>query len=277
MTKVTHGRENDYTYEKLRLPTRPGKPRERGLTAIIDIETDIMGWMGLAGTRDFLNVAADYVDFAKFQAHHCLSLPHDYVRKKIQLYREFDVQPFAGGILFELAHQNGAVGELITHFKRIGMPALEISENYITLERDERRRQFERFKAEGFDIIYEYGRKRAETPLSIPYLETIVQDCLNMGIDHIIIEEDEINIMAEKAPETLVELRKQPWMSKLFFEPDPFSFPKQHVRMLEQFGTDLNMCNIAPGQVVRLEDYRLGMARPVNFKFLADQVGGASR
>jgi phosphosulfolactate synthase len=225
MAKKKNFRKNDYIYKRLKLPMRPGKPRKKGITAIIDMETDIMGWMGLRGAVDLLMVAGEYIDFAKIQTHHCLMLPHDYIKHKIKIYREYDVIPFIGGILYELAHHQNATEELIIHLKRIGAPALEISENYITLTRDQLLNELERFKKKGFNVIYEFGRKHSQEPLSLANLESVVEDCLNAGVDHIIIEQDEIDLLSEKDPQTLENIIQKSWFEKLVLEPDPLCFP----------------------------------------------------
>lgn len=261
-------RTNDYVYENLKLPVREEKPRERGITAIIDVETDLLGWMGLNGMEDFLTVASDYVDFAKIIAHHSLMLPHDYVKEKIFLYLDYDVIPFVGGILYELANTQNAVDELILHLKRIGVPALEISENYITLDRDTRLKEFERFKKHGLNIVYEFGRKHATSPLSLAELEMVINDCTETGIDHIIIEQDEIDLLEEQEPDTIKQIIEQPWFNRLFFEPNQFAFPEEHARLIQKYGPEVNLCNITAGQVVRLEDFRIGMGRHVGYHFL---------
>lgn len=262
-------RKNDYTYEKLKVPVRPGKPREKGLTAIIDTETDMLGWMGLEGMKDMLQILAEYVDHAKFQTHHSLMLPHDYIREKIRTYRDFDVTPFIGGVLFELAYAQEAIDELLLHLKRIDATAIEISENYLELSRDERLKQIDLFKGKNFDVIYEFGRKQAETPLNLEELGSVVKDCLDAGIDHIIIEQDEIDLLAEKNPEILNEMKNQSWFKHVFLEGNQFGFPNEHARIIKTFGPDVNLCNILAGQVLRLEDFRLGMGRQVGFTYLS--------
>jgi phosphosulfolactate synthase len=265
-------RANDYKYSKMKLPTRQGKPRTKGMTAIIDVETDMLGWMGLKGMEDFLEIASDFVDYAKIQTHHSLMLPHDYIKHKVSKYREYDVTPFVGGILYELAYCQQAVDELILHLNRIGAPALEISENYITLDRDTRLKEFERFKKEGINVVYEFGRKHAVTPLCLTELESVISDCKNSGINHVIIEQDEIDLLEKKSPETLKQILKQSWFDRLFFEPNQFAFPEEHAGMIKKYGPDVNLCNITSGQVIRLEDFRLGMGRQVGFTYVADLI-----
>jgi phosphosulfolactate synthase len=39
--------------------------------------------------------------------------------------------------------------------------------------------------------------------------------------------------------------------------------------MLRDFGRDVNLANIAPGQVLRLEGFRQGVGRAVNYSLLS--------
>jgi len=265
-------RKNDFHYKNLTLPSRSGKPREKGMTAIIDVETDMMGWMGLEGMKDMLQILGEYVDFVKIQAHHSLMLPHDYVIQKIRTYLDYNLVPFVGGILFELAYTQNAMDELVLHLKRIGAKAIEVSENYLELNREERLKQFDFFKKNKIDVIFEFGRKHATIPLDMEELDTVVKDCINSGVNHIIVEEDEINLFAQKRPELLPEFKNQPWFKHIFLEGSQFDFPKNHVGLIKTFGPDVNLCNILAGQVMRLEDFRLGMGRQVGFRFLAELI-----
>lgn len=257
--------KNDYVYEKLCLPKRQGKPRTIGLTGLLDSETDLMGWNGLRACEDFLIVAGEYLDYAKIQTHHILSLPHDYLKEKIALYNRYNVTPMAGGIPFEIAHLQNAMDELLLHYQRLGIKSMEISENYITLTKKERNEYFKFFKDEGFYLIYEYGRREVDKAMELNQLEDMISECSEYNIDHVILEEEEVTVLERDAPQRLEEIKHKEWFSKLFFEADPWNFPKQHVHLLKTFGNDVNLSNVAPGHLLRLEDCRLGMARPVNF------------
>src|SRR3546814_11232132 len=68
----------------------------------------------------------------------------DLVVRAARLYRDYDVRPFAGGILFEYAYRQNALDALLTLLQRLDLPGFELSENYVTLDRDERHRLIER-------------------------------------------------------------------------------------------------------------------------------------
>ena len=98
----------------LSLPPRSSKPRSRGITSMIDFGPDTFGWSsGERGISDLLDVAADYIDYAKIYAMNALLIPRDVVKRTTRLYRDAGVAPFAGGILFEYAWRRNEIDGLI--------------------------------------------------------------------------------------------------------------------------------------------------------------------
>ncbi|MEQ8195448.1 MAG: phosphosulfolactate synthase [Rhodospirillales bacterium] len=249
---------------------RAPKPRDRGKTMMIDFGPDQMGWTGLRGIEDLLDICADAIDYAKIYAMNAVVMPKDIVRRAAQLYRDHNVQPFTGGILFEYAHLKNNIDGFITHLNELNISGIEISENYITLTEDERDRYIERFQKIGIDVSYEFGRKNPEGPLSLDELESIVTGVTEgLGVPHVIVEQCEIDELAEKDPKALDTLAGLPWFHKILIEADPYRFPQQHAGLIKRFGPDVNLANIAPGQVYRLEGLRLGIGRAVDYSCLA--------
>jgi phosphosulfolactate synthase len=250
------------------LSPREGKPRKRGLTAMIDFGPDGFGWTGAAGIRDLLECAADYIDYAKIYALNALLLPDEAVTRAVGLYREFDCHPFAGGMLFEYAYAKGELDGLADLLRRLDLMGLEISENYVTLAADERRRLIERFQQQGFDVVYEFGRKQPEAPMALDELGAVIDGVAQVGIDHVIVEQSEIDMLSEASPAGLEELARQPWFDRILIEGDPYRFPEQHAELIRKFGAEVNLANIAPGQVLRLEGFRRGIGRAVNYRIM---------
>lgn len=251
------------------LPERSAKPRSRGLTAVIDYGPDGFGWTGERGVADLLDCAADYIDFAKIYAMNALLLPKPVVQRIVRLYRDADVDCYSGGILFEYAYQKNEIDRFAQHIKSIGLNSLEVSENYITLGNDERLKLIERFQKLGLSVIYEFGRKNPEHPMKLEELGSLVTTLGDHGIHHIIIEQSEIDMAANNAPDQLQKLAATPWFDRLLIEADPYRFPKQHVGLLQDFGREVNLANISPGQALRLEGLRRGVGRAVNYSLLA--------
>ncbi len=250
---------------------RAPKPRNKGKTMMIDFGPDQMGWTGLRGIEDLLEVCAESIDYAKIYAMNAVVMPKDVVKQAAKLYRDYGVAPFTGGILFEYAHLKNDIDGFINLLNELDIGGIEISENYITLSIDERNAYIDQFHKIGIDVSYEFGRKNPTGPLGLDELEAIVRDVTeNHGVPHVIVEQCEIDEIAEKDPQVLDKLVKTPWFYKLLIEADPYRFPEQHAGMIKQFGPDVNLANIAPGQVYRLELMRLGIGRSVDYSFLDD-------
>jgi phosphosulfolactate synthase len=252
-------------------PARAGKPRKRGLTAVIDYGPDGLGWTGERGVADLLDCAADYIDFAKIYAMNALLLPKPVVQRIVKLYRDAGVNCYSGGILFEYTYQRNEIDLFADHIRSVGLNSLEISENYVTLNDNERLSFVDRFQRLGLSVIYEFGRKNSEQPLKIADLEALVTTMANRGVDHVIVEQSEIDLAASHAPEQLKAMASAPWFERILIEADPYRFPKQHVSLLKNFGIDVNLANIAPGHALRLEGLRRGIGRAVDYSLLAEQ------
>lgn len=250
-------------------PTRSAKPRSSGLTAVIDYGPDGYGWTGERGITDLLECAAEYIDFAKIYAMNALLLPAPVVKKIVKLYRDAGISCYSGGILFEYAYKKGQLAEFADHVIGLGFQTVEVSENYITLDDSERGSLIEGLQRKGLSVIYEFGRKNPETPLLLEDLEKLVLATADIGVHHVIVEQSEIDMAAAQAPETLQKVASSAWFGNILIEADPTRFPKQHVGLLEDFGIEVNLANIAPGQALRLEGFRRGIGRAVNYSLLS--------
>ena len=90
----------------LDLPARPAKPRESGLTHVMDKGMNIREIEGLFDT------AGEYVDIVKLGWG--TSYVTNNLEKKIALYRSFDTPIVCGGTLFEVVYAR----DRIDGFKR---------------------------------------------------------------------------------------------------------------------------------------------------------------
>jgi phosphosulfolactate synthase len=253
----------------LALPLRSTKPRKRGITSMIDFGPDTFGWTGAPeGIRNLLEVCAGYIDFAKIYALNALLMPRETVKAAAQTYRDYGVTPFAGGILFEYAWQKNELGGLEQLLLDLNIGGLEISENYVSLTIDERARAIDRFQKRGIYIKYEFGRKDPTLPLAIDELGDIVTAVGKQGIEHVIVEQSDFDMLVAARGDAIPTLMAQPWFDRLLIEADPYRFPKQHAELIGTFGNEVNLANITPGQVLRLEGFRRGIGRAVDYSII---------
>jgi len=254
----------------LALPARSTKPRTRGLTSMIDFGPDTFGWTGaVGGIEPLLQACAAYIDFAKIYALNALLLPREVVKAAARCYREHDVVPFAGGILFEYAWQKNELDELERLLADLDIGGLEISENYVSLTADERKRMIERFQKQGLYIKYEFGRKNPTEPLSLDELGAVVEAVGQQGIEHVIVEQSDFDMLVAARADAIERLKEQSWFDRLLIEADPYRFPKQCAELVQTFGPEVNLANITPGQVLRLEGFRRGIGRAVDYSIIA--------
>ena len=254
----------------LSLPSRSAKPRTRGITSMIDFGPDTFGWTGAPeGIRNVLEACAEYIDYAKIYALNALLLPPEIVKTAARTYRDYGVTPFAGGILFEYAWQKNELDGLERLLLDLDIGGLEISENYVSLTPDERARMIERFRKRGIYIKYEFGRKNPTEPLAIDELGAVVEAVGRHGVEHLIVEQSDFDMLVAARPDAISALKAQPWFDRLLIEADPYRFPQQHADLVKTFGPEVNLANITPGQVLRLEGFRRGIGRAVDYSIIA--------
>ena len=143
----------------LDLPPRDPKPRERGLTHVIDKGLNLRDIEGMFDT------AGDYVDVVK------LGWGTSYVtqnlEKKIALYRSFETPVVCGGTLFEAVYARGKVDEYKKWLSDHRFSHVEISDGAIEIER-ERKLELIADLARDFTVLSEVGSKDSETVFA-PY------------------------------------------------------------------------------------------------------------
>ena len=256
----------------LYIPSRTAKPRTKGITVITDFGPDIFGWMGIEGTKDFLEAAGPFVDCSKMQAASVLVLSESsqqWIREKVDLYRQYGVEVYVGGILYEIAILQRRIEEALEFVRNLGFGALELSENLVNLDPAMRNQLIRRARQEGLEVIYEYGRKYAANPLSLKQALDAIGEVLSEGVKRIVIERFEIDMLRD-CPEILQELVGTIGMEHVLLEADSSKFPDYYVWLIDTFGPEVNIGNVAPGHVLRLEQFRRGLGIPVGYRFLSE-------
>ncbi|HUZ83383.1 MAG TPA: phosphosulfolactate synthase, partial [Gaiellales bacterium] len=139
--------------EFLGLPMRPGKPRERGWTHVID------KGMTMTGAAGLIDSAGSYIDIVKLgwgTSYVTANLP-----EKIQLYQSAGIPVMCGGTLLEAAIARGRVDEFRRWSERNGFTHVEVSDGTIQIERDSKLELIASLSAD-FVVLSEVGSKDAE-------------------------------------------------------------------------------------------------------------------
>jgi phosphosulfolactate synthase len=251
---------------------RDERANRRGKTLMIDCGPDMSGWTGRHGLRDLLEVVGNYIDVAKIATLNAITMPDSYLKDTLRQYDEAGIKTFAGGLLCEYAYLKNDIVGLVERLKFLNLGGIEISENYITLDDDERMRYIGTLIDAGLEVVFEYGRKFPDKPLDLAKLEAVIERVSALGVDHVIMEQGEFDLLAMERPDDLEAMKSAPWMDSIFIEVNSEDFPNQHVAMIERFGPDVNLANVAPAHVYKLELLRRGRGRWIDYPFFRDLV-----
>ena len=110
-------------------PERTAKPRDRGLTMVMD-----NGWP-VSFVEGMMDQYGEYLDVVKIWDPH-LRAPEREVRKKIDVYRKHNVRVQPGGIFMEVARIQGKEREVMPRLAEMGFNVIEISSTATTAERN---------------------------------------------------------------------------------------------------------------------------------------------
>ena len=246
------------------IPQRSQKPRERGLTHVIDTG------LSVAAIDELLETAGGSVDIVKLGWGTALVSPN--LSAKLKRYSENGVPVVLGGTLTELAIKQGRLEEMVAWLHELHIAHVEVSDGTVTLPREAKCEIIERLARE-FVVLSEVGSKDAQFIMP-PYvwIEQIEGD-LQAGASMVITEAREsgnagiFRANGEVRSGLVTEIVHAVEQDKLIFEAPR---KEQQVWLLDHLGMECNLGNIAPGDVLPLETLRLGLRSDTVERFARD-------
>jgi phosphosulfolactate synthase len=237
----------------LDLPDRSSKPRQQGVTHVLD------RGLSVAGVDGLIEVAGGSVDVVKLGWGTALATGN--LEPKLKRYREHEIPVVFGGTLTELAIAQGRLDRLVAWLHELELRHIEISDGTITLEHDRKLELIERLAKE-FIVMSEVGSKD-DTQIMAPYrwVEQIEQE-LEAGAWKVIAEARESGTVGifrhdgEVRMGLVDEIAHAIDTGKLLFEAPR---KDQQVWFVRRFGANVNLGNIPPEDVLSLETIRLGL------------------
>lgn len=229
------------------------KPREHGITHVLD------KGLSLAEVEGLLEVAGEVIDIVKLGWGTALVTAN--LKPKLRLLADNEIPVVLGGTLTELAIRQGRVDGLVAWLRELGLRHVEVSDGTIPLEGQVKRELIERLSRE-FTVLAEVGNKDTDFIMA-PYVwvEQIERD-LEAGAWKVIAEARESGTAGiyrgtgEVRTGLIDEIAHAIDPERLIFEAP---LRAQQVWLLKRFGTECNLGNIAPGDVLSLETLRLGL------------------
>lgn len=250
-------------FDMIGIPERPAKPRIAGLTLMLD--------KGLAARQveDVLDVAADYVDLVKLGWGTAVITPG--LERKLEIYRSAGVPVYLGGTLFEaffLRDQLDTYKRLLTS---LGLEYVEISDGTLHIVHEEKLRCIRSF-GEDFTVLSEVGSKDVDRIMPPYKWVQLIKAELEAGSWKVICEARESGTAGLYRPNGEVRTGLVDEIADLIDRDRlVFEAPKkaQQVWFIQHLGTNVNLGNISPTEVIPLETLRLGLRGDTLFEFFS--------
>ncbi len=244
------------------LPVRTDKPRTNGLTMVMD------KGLGLDEVRNFLSVAAPHIDVVKLGFGTAYVTPN--LREKIDIYHAHNIPVYFGGTLFEaflIRNQFDDYQRIVADY---GLTHAEVSDGSITIPHAEKCGYIEKL-AKQVTVLSEVGSKDA-AHIMPPYkwIELMKAE-LEAGASYVIAEAREAgNVGIYRGSGEVREGLVQEILTQIPAEQILWEAPQkgQQVYFLELLGSNVNLGNIAPNDVLPLEATRIGLRGDTFHMFL---------
>ncbi len=253
---------NDLNFTLPFIPSRTEKPRNQGITMMMD------KGLGLRETEDFIEASAHLTDIVKF------GFGTSYVTKdfeaKIKLYKAAGIRPYLGGTLFEAFYARGCYDDYLRVLDKYNLDLVEISDGSIIIPHKEKCKiikQMSKYRT----VMSEVGSKDSGIMISPGKWVNSMKAELDAGSWKVIAEGREAgNVGVFRPNGTAHTMLINRIVAKVAPESILWEAPQknQQVWFIKLFGAEVNLGNIAPNDIIPLECLRLGLRGDTFFDFL---------
>jgi phosphosulfolactate synthase len=246
------------------IPERFTKPRESGITMVMD------KGLGLHEIENFLSVCGDSVDIVK------LGFGTAYVtqnlEQKIKLYKQANVKVYFGGTLFEAFIVRNQFDDYLKMLEKFGLEHAEVSDGSIEMPHEVKLEYINKL-SKHVTVLSEVGSKDVEKIIPPYQWIELMKSELKAGAWKVIAEAREAgNVGVYRSSGEVREGLVQEILTKIPQEKIIWEAPQkaQQTYFIKLVGTNVNLGNIAPNEVIPLETLRLGL-RSDTFTFFLNK------
>mgnify|MGYP003337886349 CR=1 FL=1 len=246
----------------LHLPERTAKPRNAGLTMLMD------KGLSLRQAEDLVSMSSASVDFIKLGFGTSLVTPC--LKEKIKLYEAAGIQTYLGGTLFEAALIRNQLQDYVAFCKSLNLKVIEVSDGSIQMNHIEKCNIIKSLSAE-FKILSEVGSKEVGVIIHPSRWIKMMSAELEAGAFKVIAEARESGTVGifhknGNAHKILIQRITQKVRVEDIIWETPLK--AQQVYFIKLLGANANLGNIAPEEVIALETLRLGLRGDTFHHFL---------
>lgn len=244
---------NNDLFQLKNLPERTIKPRNDGFTMVMD------KGLSIRETEDFLSSSSSLVDIVKLGFG--TGLFTQGLLDKIGIYQSAGIPVYFGGTLFEAYLVRNQLDDYHRLLEKTKVVHVEISDGSLELDHNEKCEIISTF-AKNYTVLSEVGSKDAEK--IIPPYEWIEQmeTELEAGAWKVIGEARESGTVGifrnsgEVRSGLVAEIIRKIPLDKVIWEAPQKA---QQVWFIQLYGTNVNLGNIAPNELIPLETLRAGL------------------
>ena len=243
------------------LPSRTEKPRNKGVTLVLD------KGFSVRQAEDFCESCSAYTDIVK------LGWGTSYVTQnledKLAVYANAGIPVYLGGTLFEAYVLRNQLDDYLELLNRFGIEYAEVSNGTIWIS-DERKLDIIRMMSDQLTVLSEIGSKNPDDIIPPYKWVKMIENELKAGAWKVICEARESGTVGVFRPNGEIrsglidEIADQISVENLIFEAPQ---KEQQVWFIKKFGSNVNLGNIAPAEVIPLETLRLGLRSDTLFDF----------
>ncbi|MEQ9306056.1 MAG: phosphosulfolactate synthase [Marinoscillum sp.] len=251
-------------YHLNQIPERTVKPRNTGFTMVMD------KGLSIREVEDMIAISGDFIDIVKLGWATSFVTPN--LKEKLAVYKAAGIPVYLGGTLFEAFIVRDQFSDYQKVLDEFNLEYAEVSDGSITLDHDKKCEYISTLSKQ-VTVLSEVGSKDAAK--IIPPYKWIeqMQTELDAGAWKVIGEAREsgnVGLFRDSGEvrQGLVEeiLTKIPEEKILWEAPQK----EQQVWFIKLIGTNVNLGNIAPNEVIPLETIRLGL-RGDTFDYFLDK------
>jgi len=256
----------NYNFELPYIPERIAKPRNAGVTMMMD------KGLSLREVENFIEANGHLTDIVKFGFGTAYVVKN--LEEKIKLYKSAGIRPYFGGTLFELFIARGKYDDFKRLVDKYDLDLCEVSDGSIEIPHDEKLNYISDL-AKNRTVLSEVGSKDEGIIISPAKWIKMMSTELEAGSWKVIAEGRESGTVGIFRPNgTAHTYLINKIIAKIKPEDILWEAPKktQQVWFIRLFGPNVNLGNIAPFEMIPLECLRLGLRGDTFFEFLPDDI-----
>lgn len=244
------------------IPERTAKPRENGLTMVMD------KGLSCRQAEDMIEISGDYIDLIKLGFGSSYVTPH--LTKKLDIFRAAGIPFYFGGTLLEAFIVRDRFDDYLKLVDKFKLAYAEVSDGSITLPHDEKLNYIRKL-SKYVTVITEVGSKEEGIIIHPNKWIEMMESEIQAGAWKVIAEAREsgtVGIYRPNGKAHVVLINKI--ISKIPREKIIWETPNKsgQVYFIKLLGANANLGNIAPTELIALESLRIGLRSDTFFSFL---------